>query len=194
MSSCARSRTRWGAIDAGPIAALRRLIYCGEWIESHTLHIYLLHAPDFLGYPTRSRWPATIARWLSAGCDQEGRQRPDTGVGGPRDPSGQCARRRLLPGAAREPTWNALVEPLQRAREIALATVRGVAALTSPSSSLIASSSRCDDPGRISDGPGPHRLRPRPRYRSGRVYHHVVEEHVAHSTALHRGCASAAPT
>ncbi|MEX2115547.1 MAG: Ni/Fe hydrogenase subunit alpha [Bacteroidota bacterium] len=28
---------------------LRRLLYCGEWIESHALHIYLLHAPDFLG-------------------------------------------------------------------------------------------------------------------------------------------------
>jgi coenzyme F420-reducing hydrogenase alpha subunit len=31
------------------IARLRRLIYLGEWIESHALHIYLLHAPDFLG-------------------------------------------------------------------------------------------------------------------------------------------------
>lgn len=30
---------------------LRRLLYCGEWIESHTMHIYMLHAPDFLGYP-----------------------------------------------------------------------------------------------------------------------------------------------
>jgi coenzyme F420-reducing hydrogenase alpha subunit len=29
---------------------LRRLLYCGEWIESHTLHVYMLHAPDFLGY------------------------------------------------------------------------------------------------------------------------------------------------
>ena len=29
---------------------LRRLIYCGEWIESHALHIYMLHAPDFLGF------------------------------------------------------------------------------------------------------------------------------------------------
>jgi len=29
---------------------LRRLLYCGEWIESHVLHIYMLHAPDFLGY------------------------------------------------------------------------------------------------------------------------------------------------
>jgi coenzyme F420-reducing hydrogenase alpha subunit len=32
--------------------ALRRLLYCAEWIESHALHIYLLHAPDFLGYPS----------------------------------------------------------------------------------------------------------------------------------------------
>ena len=32
------------------LTALRRLIYCGEWIESHVLHVYLLHAPDFLGY------------------------------------------------------------------------------------------------------------------------------------------------
>lgn len=29
---------------------LRRLLYCGEWIESHTLHVVMLHAPDFLGY------------------------------------------------------------------------------------------------------------------------------------------------
>lgn len=36
----------------GPLRALRRLIYCGEWIESHVLHIFFLHAPDFLGYPS----------------------------------------------------------------------------------------------------------------------------------------------
>jgi len=33
------------------LVALRRLLYCGEWIHSHALHIYLLHAPDFLGAP-----------------------------------------------------------------------------------------------------------------------------------------------
>jgi sulfhydrogenase subunit alpha len=33
------------------IRMLRRLFYCGEWIESHALHIFMLHAPDFLGYP-----------------------------------------------------------------------------------------------------------------------------------------------
>jgi len=32
------------------VRELRRLFYCGEWIESHALHIYMLHAPDFLGY------------------------------------------------------------------------------------------------------------------------------------------------
>jgi coenzyme F420-reducing hydrogenase alpha subunit len=37
------------AIDH-PVRELRRLIYCGEWIESHMLHIAMLHAPDFLGY------------------------------------------------------------------------------------------------------------------------------------------------
>jgi sulfhydrogenase subunit alpha len=34
----------------GPLRDLRRLLYCGEWIGSHSLHIYMLHAPDFLGY------------------------------------------------------------------------------------------------------------------------------------------------
>jgi coenzyme F420-reducing hydrogenase alpha subunit len=37
------------AVEPG-VGALRRLLYCGEWIESHALHIYLLHLPDFLGY------------------------------------------------------------------------------------------------------------------------------------------------
>ncbi|NNM59475.1 MAG: Ni/Fe hydrogenase subunit alpha [Legionellales bacterium] len=29
---------------------MRRLFYCGEWIESHSIHVYMLAAPDFLGY------------------------------------------------------------------------------------------------------------------------------------------------
>lgn len=32
------------------VRALRRLLYCGEWIESHVLHVFMLHAPDFLGH------------------------------------------------------------------------------------------------------------------------------------------------
>ncbi|MCB0717583.1 MAG: Ni/Fe hydrogenase subunit alpha [Bacteroidetes bacterium] len=34
----------------GVLRDLRHLIYCGEWIESHALHVFMLHAPDFLGY------------------------------------------------------------------------------------------------------------------------------------------------
>jgi coenzyme F420-reducing hydrogenase alpha subunit len=40
----------FGAEVGGQLRALRRLIYCGEYIESHILHVYMLHAPDFLGY------------------------------------------------------------------------------------------------------------------------------------------------
>jgi coenzyme F420-reducing hydrogenase alpha subunit len=37
-------------IDIGPWArAMRRVFYCGEWIQSHSLHIHLLAAPDFFG-------------------------------------------------------------------------------------------------------------------------------------------------
>ncbi len=41
----------FGAKVEGQLRALRRLIYCGEWIESHGLHVVMLHAPDFLGFP-----------------------------------------------------------------------------------------------------------------------------------------------
>ncbi len=50
MSSAHAIEDAFGVSVGGQLRALRRLIYCGEWIESHALHIYLLHAPDFLGY------------------------------------------------------------------------------------------------------------------------------------------------
>ena len=50
------------------LRALRRLIYCGEWIESHILHIYMLHAPDFLGYQDAiemsKQYPEIVRRGL----------------------------------------------------------------------------------------------------------------------------------
>jgi sulfhydrogenase subunit alpha len=51
----------------GPLRALRRLAYCGEWIESHALHVVMLHAPDFLGYPDAIRMARDHARMLNAG-------------------------------------------------------------------------------------------------------------------------------
>ena len=50
MSAVHALEDAFGVKIDGPIRALRRLLYCGEWIESNTLHAYMLHAPDFLGY------------------------------------------------------------------------------------------------------------------------------------------------
>jgi sulfhydrogenase subunit alpha len=50
MSAVHAMENAFGVKVDGQLRALRRLIYCGEWIESHALHVYLLHAPDFLGY------------------------------------------------------------------------------------------------------------------------------------------------
>jgi len=38
-------------MQASPyVTQLRRLMYCGEWLQSHALHIHLLALPDFLGF------------------------------------------------------------------------------------------------------------------------------------------------
>jgi coenzyme F420-reducing hydrogenase alpha subunit len=50
MSACGAVEDALGIRIDEPIRALRRLLYCGEWIESHALHVFMLHAPDFLGY------------------------------------------------------------------------------------------------------------------------------------------------
>jgi len=50
MSSIHAMEDACGVTVDGPIRELRRLLYCGEWIESHVLHVAMLHAPDFLGY------------------------------------------------------------------------------------------------------------------------------------------------
>ena len=50
LSACQAMEAAAGVSVTGPLRDLRRLAYCGEWIESHVLHAFLLHAPDFLGY------------------------------------------------------------------------------------------------------------------------------------------------
>ena len=49
MSAVHAMENACGAEIPHPLRELRRLLYCGEWIESHVLHIFMLHAPDFLG-------------------------------------------------------------------------------------------------------------------------------------------------
>ena len=55
------------------VRPLRRLLYLGEWIESHGLHVYMLHAPDFVGHrpvSTRSRSTRSAVSSSAAVCWQ----------------------------------------------------------------------------------------------------------------------------
>jgi len=69
MSALHAMEQACGVSVTGTLRELRRLIYCGEWIASHTLHIYMLHAPDFLGYPSAVEmakdFPAEVERGLA---------------------------------------------------------------------------------------------------------------------------------
>ena len=101
MSACAAIEDACGVEVGGAIRELRRLIYCGEWIESHALHVFMLHAPDILGYDSAIEMArdhrGVVERGLQikkAGNALHPRRRR------PRDPSGQRPRRRLLPRAA----------------------------------------------------------------------------------------------
>ncbi|MCX7116395.1 MAG: nickel-dependent hydrogenase large subunit [Legionellales bacterium] len=56
-------------IKPGPwVRDMRRLFYCGEWLESHSLHIHFLAAPDFLGFksaPAMAKvYPEVVHRGL----------------------------------------------------------------------------------------------------------------------------------
>ncbi|MBT8250536.1 MAG: nickel-dependent hydrogenase large subunit [Acidimicrobiia bacterium] len=68
MSSVAAMENAVGATVDGQLQELRRLIYCGEWIESHVLHVYMLHSPDFLGYQSAihmaADYPEIVERGL----------------------------------------------------------------------------------------------------------------------------------
>jgi sulfhydrogenase subunit alpha len=116
----------------GPLRALRRLIYCGEWIESHALHVFMLHAPDFLGYESSIEMardhPGIVADALA--LKKTGNQ-VLTVIGG----------REVHPVNVRVGGWyrapskrelRALVEPLQRAREIAIQAVQLTAGFDFP--------------------------------------------------------------
>jgi sulfhydrogenase subunit alpha len=115
-----------------PIRLLRRLLYCGEWIESHALHVYMLHAPDFLGCESAIELaraaPAVVERGLAL---------KRTG----NDVMALVGGREIHPinfrvgGFYRVPSrreLRTLVEPLERAREAALETVRWTAGFEFP--------------------------------------------------------------
>src|SRR5262245_35159875 len=112
------------AIDDGPLRDLRRLIYCGEWIESHSLHVYMLHAPDFLGYSGAVEMARDHREIVEQGLQMKKAGNMLMAVVGGREVHPINIR---VGGFYRAPTkmeLAALVDPLERALEVALDTVR----------------------------------------------------------------------
>lgn len=69
MSACAAIEDALGVRVDGPLRDLRQLLYCAEWIESHTLHIHMLHAPDFLGCDSAIELAAINKRAVERGLE-----------------------------------------------------------------------------------------------------------------------------
>jgi sulfhydrogenase subunit alpha len=125
-----------GATVDGQLRALRRLIYCGEWIESHGLHVYMLHAPDFLGYEGALEMARDHPDVLERGLRMKKAGNALIGFVGGREVHPINVR----PGgffrvpAKRE--LQRMVEPLERAREDALEGVRWSTGLDFPDLAL----------------------------------------------------------
>ncbi len=132
MSSCQALEAALGVQVEGPLKALRRLLYCGEWIESHTLHIYFLHLPDFLGYPDTVRLahdhPQRVQEALA--LKKTGNELM-TLLGG-REIHPINVKVGGFYRVPRKAELLALRDKLERAREIALRTVRFVGSLDFP--------------------------------------------------------------
>ena len=172
------------AIDEGPIRDLRRLLYCGEWIESHSLHVYMLHAPDFLGYPDAIEMARDHREVVERGLQMKKAGNAVMTLLGGREVHPINVR---IGGFYRVPTRaeiRTLRDPLERARQTALETVRWAGTLSFPDVELgpehVALRDPADYPmdrGRITSDGG---LDISPAQFS----EHLVEEHVEHSTAL----------
>jgi coenzyme F420-reducing hydrogenase alpha subunit len=132
MSAVHAIENALGVEVSGPVRALRRLLYCGEWIESHTLHIYMLHAPDFLGYDggieMAREHPDVVRRGL--GLKKVGNE--IMALLGGREIHPINVRVGGFYRAPRRSELAALTDRLSRARDAALATVRWVAGFEYP--------------------------------------------------------------
>jgi sulfhydrogenase subunit alpha len=132
MSTVHAMEDAFGVTMPDPIRALRRLIYCGEWIESHTLHIYMLHAPDFLGYADAIQMAKDHGDIVQRGLQLKKAGNTLIALLGGREIHPINVR---VGGFYKVPTKRelaSLTERLQVAREIALETVRWVAELPMP--------------------------------------------------------------
>jgi sulfhydrogenase subunit alpha len=119
------------AIDP-QVRALRRLLYCGEWIESHALHVYLLHLPDFLGYASALELARDHRASVEAGLTLKKAGNRIVELIGGRAIHPVSVRVGGFSRTFRKTDITSLREPLTAALEIALATVDLVAGLATP--------------------------------------------------------------
>lgn len=167
------------------IRALRRLIYCGEWIESHALHVYMLHAPDFLGYQDAIALAKDAPQIVQRGLELKKAGNQIVTIIGGREIHPINIR---LGGFYRTPMkreLEPLAERLKHARDMALETVKWVAGFTFPDfeQDYAFVSLRHPDEYPFNEG----------RIVSSRgldidvqeYEKHFKEEHVEHSNALH---------
>ena len=132
MSACQAMEDAFGVQVDGPLRLLRRLIYCGEWIESHALHVYLLHAPDFLGYQDTFQMAQDRRDIVERGLRLKKAGNAIMALIGGREVHPINVR---VGGFYRVPTrkeLSLLVPELSWAREAALSTVRWAAAFDFP--------------------------------------------------------------
>jgi coenzyme F420-reducing hydrogenase alpha subunit len=114
------------------IRALRRLLYCGEWIESHALHVYLLHLPDFLGYESALELARDKPEVVQAGLALKQTGNKIVEVIGGRAIHPVSVRVGGFSRSFRRAEIAALRKPLEAALEIAERTVDLVADLPTP--------------------------------------------------------------
>lgn len=122
----------FGASVGGQLRALRRMIYCGEWIESHALHVVMLHAPDFLGLPDAIQMAQAHGDLVRDALALKKAGNEILRVLGGREIHPVSVR---AGGFHRVPTraeLAPLAEQLKRARDIAVTLVRWVAKLPIP--------------------------------------------------------------
>ena len=185
MSACAAMEDVCGVTVSERVRALRRLLYCGEWIQSHALHVYLLHAPDFLSCADAIELAQRDRRAVERGLEikRTGNLIMET-VGG----------RAVHPvnvrvgGFYRAPDRGAiaaLAEPLRRARDGALATVSWVHGFEFPDVVGEYRFVALHEPERYAIEAGRPSSSEGLDYTVAQFADLVVEEHVARSTALH---------
>jgi sulfhydrogenase subunit alpha len=184
-SACQAIEAACGISLPEPIADLRRLLYCGEWISSHALHIYMLHAPDFLGYPGAVELARDHRDLVERGMSLRRAANSIMALLGGRPVHPVNVR---VGGFYRVPLASELAplaEQLRVTLDLALDTVRWVAGFDFPDFSCDHELLALTEPGRYPIERGTLVSSGGLDFTAADFERHVIEEQVPHSTALH---------